>query len=144
MEDAPQLMALRSQAGAAMVAAPASAQVPAGLSTTRQADGLFYLTAQVNGKPVRFIVDTGASLVVLSKDDAARTGVQRGEVISATTANGATAMQRATIEQFDLAGRQLRDVRAIVAGQGDVSLIGQNVLAQMDRVVIEGTTLQLR
>ena len=115
-----------------------------GISAYRQADGLFYITAPVNGQPVRFIVDTGASVVVLSKADALRSGVLAGPMISATTANGTSDMRRATIRNFELAGRRMQSVPAIIALSGDVSLVGQNVLNRMASLSIEGDQLRLR
>jgi len=42
----------------------------------RGPDGHFYADAQVNGTTIRFLVDTGASLVVLTREDAQRAGIQ--------------------------------------------------------------------
>ena len=125
-------------------AAGAASLAPSGISTYRQADGLFYITAPVNGRPVRFIVDTGASVVVLSKADALRTGVMAGPMIAATTANGTSDMRRATIQNFELAGRRMESVPAMIAAGGDVSLVGENVLSRMASVSIEGDQLRLR
>lgn len=110
----------------------------------RHSDGLFYLTAPVNGQPVRFIVDTGASMVVLGGADAARTGVLSGAPVAAITAGGSSAMNRATIARLDLAGRRLHDVQAVIASEGQVSLIGQNALSQLDSVSFKGNELIIR
>jgi aspartyl protease family protein len=134
------IAAVAAQNLTAQVATPSHPVV----STYRQADGLFYITAPVNGQPVRFIIDTGASVVVLSKADALRTGVLTGPVILATTANGTSDMRRATIQNFELAGRRMQSVPAIIALSGDVSLIGQNVLGRMASLSIEGDQMRLR
>ena len=56
--------------------------VPSGggrtLALTRSEDGGYYLMGQVNGTPVRFLIDTGAGDIVLSPDDARRVGVDLG------------------------------------------------------------------
>src|SRR5690242_17104976 len=81
---------LKSGGGAGNEAAPvaAAATTPKRISSTdpvtapaprelrRGPDGHFYADAQVNGTTIRFLVDTGASLVVLSREDAQRAGLQ--------------------------------------------------------------------
>ncbi|RZM33591.1 MAG: TIGR02281 family clan AA aspartic protease, partial [Sphingomonas sp.] len=64
---------------AAAVPAP-PAQTASGDATRahKEADGLFYVTAKVNGTPIRFVVDTGANVVVLTGSDARRAGVTSG------------------------------------------------------------------
>ena len=55
--------------------------VPSGERTlvlTRSEDGGYYLVGQVNGTPVRFLIDTGAGDIVLSPDDARRVGIDTG------------------------------------------------------------------
>ena len=112
----------------------------------RAADGLFYVTANVNGQPVRFLVDTGASVVVLSPHDAARTGLadQARYTAHIDTANGSAPMAWTTIERVEIGGRQVSGLRAAVVQQGlSVSLLGQNALAKLGPVTMEGDRLRL-
>lgn len=111
----------------------------------RAADGLFYIDAAVNGVPVRFLVDTGASVTVLTKDDAARAGVApAGAATTIATVAGDTAMHWGSIERVDLGDAEIGDVAAaIVARPGGVSLLGQNVLRRMRTVSIERDLLTL-
>ena len=54
----------------AQVEASSATAISSGTEITRSADGLFYVTAIVNGAPVRFVVDTGSTIVVLTPEDA--------------------------------------------------------------------------
>jgi len=66
-----------------VLTAPGELQVP------RDADGHFHILGSINGVPVRFLVDTGASLVTVSESFARRAGLQGGTPIVFQTANGA-------------------------------------------------------
>jgi aspartyl protease family protein len=113
----------------------------------RAADGLFYVNAEVNGAAVRFLVDTGASTIVLTPADAARAGVlaaarfdHQGE-----TAGGAAAFARVTLEHVRVATTDGRRVPAAVAREGlGVSLLGQSWLSSLGSVTIEGDRMLLR
>lgn len=117
-------------------------------STTlqRQRDGLYYVNARVNDVPVRFIVDTGSSVVVLNAADTRRVGLanSEGTRVRVETAGGPSTMRLARIDSVGIAGQSLRDVEAAVMGTGlETSLLGQNVLSELDSVRIERGTLRL-
>lgn len=109
----------------------------------RHADGLFYAVARVNGAPVRFLVDTGSSVVILAPVDARRAGVDRAGPPSAVrTAAGTATMERATLASVTVAGRTLHDVDAAVAPASvTVSLMGQAMLSRLGSLRIEGDSL---
>ena len=108
----------------------------------RSRDGLFYVDATVNGAPVRFVVDSGASVIVLSAADAARAAVSARDGVSVETAGGAAAMRRAQIRQVVLAGRTLSDVDAAIVSQDlPVSLLGQSALSRLKSVTFKGDQL---
>lgn len=113
----------------------------------RASDGHFHATLEVNGRRVRFMVDTGASDIVLSRADAERVGLDPAELRylgSALTANGpvATAPVRLAVVQFgDFTDT---DVRATVnAGALDVSLLGMSYLDRFDSIQISGERMRL-
>lgn len=110
----------------------------------RSADGLFYLTASVNGVPVRFLVDTGASVMVLRSADADAIGATARSA-SRTRIDGiggSSAMAWTQVDRIAVGGKQVRGVRAAVARRGlSVSLLGQNLLARLGKVKIEGDRL---
>ena len=113
----------------------------------RARDGHFYAEAQVNGMPVRFLVDTGASAIALSREDAQRAAVSTDpamdEVIG-TGASGPVKGQFVTLERVSLGPAEVQDVEAAVLAGGKQSLLGQSFLAQFDAVTIEGNRMVLR
>lgn len=114
--------------------------------TLRQAsDGLFYVDATVNGERVHFVVDTGASVVVLNASDAARTGVgASASHVRVETAAGSSSMRRARIENISVAGQTIKGVAAVVMHDNlKVSLLGQSALAQLSSVSLKRGELTL-
>lgn len=118
----------------------------AGLEVPVAADGHFYVTALVNGAKVRFVIDTGASTIVLSARDAERAGFDAASLTfvgSAQTANGIVATAPVRIARFELAGAVDTDVVASVnGGELDTSLLGMSWLSRhevtfsRDRLII--------
>jgi aspartyl protease family protein len=106
----------------------------------KASDGLFYVYARVNGMPVRFLVDTGANLVVLTAADARRVGALGGVVNpidTIATAGGTSRMGRVTLERVSVAGRELAGVDAAVMHGGlSVSLMGQNMLSKLGPIML--------
>ena len=114
-------------------------------------DGHFHLDLDVNGVPVDFIVDTGASDLVLSQEDASRVGFDPQALPylgQARTANGVVGIARVSLDEVVLAhdGLEIRDtdVSAFVnEGELDVSLMGMGYLRRFARISIEGDRLTL-
>lgn len=111
----------------------------------RARDGLFYVNASVNGKAVRFIVDTGSNIVVLTKSDAARIGmVPSSDGAALQTVGGASAMQRGSVDHLVVAGQSITDVDAAAVDSGlAVSLLGQSALSRLQSLRFEGDRLEL-
>ena len=113
----------------------------------RERDGHYYLTLDVNGVPVDFVVDTGATQVVLTQQDAARIGIDVGALAylgSANTANGT--VRTAAVRLDTVALGTIRDtrVRAVVNdGQMDGSLLGMTYLSRFDSITIKDNQLIL-
>lgn len=118
------------------------------LSARRASDGLFYATLTVNDKPVRFLIDTGATHVVLNGQDARRIGdgVKRDESSAdLVTAGGVQAGQWVRLDKVESNGAELDDVAAIVTDNSlPISLLGQNVLAKLGDIHIDGDVLSIR
>jgi aspartyl protease family protein len=110
-------------------------------------DGHFYLTLDLNGVPVRFVVDTGASDMVLSAEDAARIGIPPERMVfsgRALTANGMVETAPVRIDTVSLAGVTDEGVRAVVnRGDLDDSLLGMSYLRRFDRLEISGSRMVL-
>jgi len=113
----------------------------------RMFDGHFYLTARLNGEPVDFVVDTGATDVVLTKDDAAKIGINMGDLAftgRAYTANGAVRTATATVDEVRLGDITDRNLRVFINdGEMDQSLLGMAYLRRFSRIEIEDDMLVL-
>ncbi|WP_246212753.1 retropepsin-like aspartic protease family protein [Marivivens donghaensis] len=110
------------------------------IELTMQRDGHYYLTALVNGVPIEFVVDTGASHVVLTEEDAKRLGFKSDDlrfVGSATTANGIVQTAPVRLETVELGPILDRNVRAVVNG-GPMrdSLLGMSYLSRFEKIEI--------
>lgn len=114
----------------------------------RAEDGLFYVDAEVNGQPVHFLVDTGASIIVLTAEDARRVGAVPDEAAFqhiADTAGGKSAMAKIKLGQMTVGQTTATSVNAAVAREGlGVSLLGQNWLSYLASVTIEGDRMTLK
>jgi aspartyl protease family protein len=113
----------------------------------RAPDGHYYLTAEVNGTPLRFIVDTGASQVVLSHGDAERIGIDTDALNylgRAYTANGEVRTASVRLDSIEVGPVRHENVRAVV-NQGDMegSLLGMSYLQRFSSIEITGGTLVL-
>jgi aspartyl protease family protein len=130
------------EAAAAVTASPASSDP---LVVRQARDGLFYVDAMVNGQSVRFLIDSGASVVFLSARDAARTGVRSGHgSVEAETAGGSASMKRTRIGDIAIAGQTISDVDAAIVGSGlKVSLLGQSALSKLGSVTFKGDRVLL-
>lgn len=115
---------------------------------SRSKDGLFYVDVLINGQSIRFLIDTGANVVVLTGADAARLGLQAdGNSLGPrmATAGGATPMAWAKLDHVRLAGREVRDLKVAVVKSGlPVSLLGQSMLSKLASVTIEGDRMRMR
>ncbi|QJU57593.1 TIGR02281 family clan AA aspartic protease [Sphingomonas sp. AP4-R1] len=114
----------------------------------RSDDGFFYADARINGHPVRLLVDTGASALMLPAQQARRLGVNMHALAydgHIRTSSGTARIARVTIDRMTVAGQTFEDVPAMILPRGDsVGLMGQAVLARFRSVSIEGDMLALR
>ena len=119
----------------------------ASVAIPRARDGHYYLTLQINGAPVSFVVDTGASDIVLSARDAARAGLRAQDLVfngRASTANGVVQTARVVLDSVTLGDVTERGVPAIVNGGAlDTSLLGMSYLERWRSVAIVGDRMVL-
>jgi len=102
---------------------------------TRGRDGHFRLPGTVNGRPVEFLVDTGASLVTVSAGFARQAGMEGGQSVTFNTANGP--MPGLVVRDVPVTAGSLAVGGATVGigletGQDAVALLGQSFLARFD------------
>jgi len=119
---------------------------PAPRELRRGPDGHFYADAQVNGTTIRFMVDTGASVVVLTAADAQRAGIQLpSERSMAMGVGGPVEIVPVTLDRIAVGGIEARGVQAaVVAEELPVSLLGQSYLQRLGSVEIRGDRMVLR
>lgn len=117
------------------------------IEVPRRTDGHYYLTLSVGDVPVEFVVDTGATSVVLSQEDAERIGIDTDALIYggiARTANGEVRTARVNLEGVRLGNLDEGRVRAFVnEGELETSLLGMSYLQRFTTVSITGGTLVL-
>ena len=130
-------------------AAPAEAAIedaPRETVLERRPDGHFYATAEVNGQPVRFLVDTGASTIALTEADAKRARIPFDPGRYVPVGRGATSVvtgQDITVNSIVIDGKRGERLRGVVMEGAEQSLLGQNYLRRLS-VVINGDTMTLR
>jgi len=119
------------------------------VEVARTSAGDFDLTAQINGARLPMVLDTGASSVVLTHDDAKAAGLPL-EVLNYTvnidTANGRTRAAPVTIDRIAIGGLEERSVEALVMqpGQLRTSLLGMSFLNRLQSWQVNGDRLILR
>ncbi len=111
-------------------------------------DGHFRIEATVDGTPVRFLADSGASLVVLSPGDARRLGFDPAALAdtqSFATANGTVRAAPVRLSELVIGPVRVRDLAASVNGAAmESSLLGISFLARLRAYEVRGDTLTLR
>lgn len=100
----------------------------------RNRSGQYHVLASVNGEPVEFLVDTGASGVILPADFAEREGLPKGQVFQTYTANGIGRAYETEIQSLVIGSIRLGPMRAAVAENmpGGYGLLGMIALRQLD------------
>jgi len=117
------------------------------IEVPRAPDGHYYLRLDINGTPVDFVVDTGATDIVLTQADARRAGIALDDLIysgRANTANGTVRTARVRVDEIALG--PIRDTAVPVwvnEGAMTTSLLGMAYLQRYERLEISGGTLVL-
>lgn len=104
---------------------------------TKGPDGHFWAEAKVDGRAVRFLVDTGATAVSLSKADAQRLGIDVSKLnyeYDVVTADGRTRAASVKLGSVAIAGARVANVDALVIESGlETSLLGMSYLGRLSR-----------
>ena len=115
----------------------------------RSWDGHFIATAMVEGNPVKMIVDTGASTVVLRIQDAKRLGIETKGLrytVPVQTANGSSQAARVKLDGISIGNIRINNVEALIAKPGTLhqSLLGMTFLSRLRSYEFAGDYLELR
>ena len=106
----------------------------------KQADGHFHVTLNVNGLEIPFLIDTGATTVILSQKDAQKLGFDPNKLAfwdSANTANGEVKLAPVRLATVAMERHVDRNIAAYVnAGKLSVSLLGMSYLSKFSRLEI--------
>lgn len=141
-----------AQAAIPVIHAETAVSAPARPATTAQvtkgADGHYWAEAMVDGKVIRFLVDTGATAVALTADDARRLGYNpagldyRYDVI---TAEGKVKAAAVHLRSISIAGARVDNVDALVIERGlHTSLLGMSYLGKLQSFEATRTSLILK
>jgi aspartyl protease family protein len=120
---------------------------PGEIRIRQASDGHFWVTAEVNGEPVRFLIDSGATTTSLSRETAQRVGIapRAGFQAMVQTANGVVMVDRGRADSISIGPISRDDVAVHVSDAfGDLNVIGMNYLSTLSAWGVEGRSLVLR
>lgn len=108
-------------------------------------DGHFWVDAKVNGKDVKFLVDSGATMTTLDRETAAAAGVPVSERADqyVRTGNGIIRVSSGRVADFEIGTIKRSDVGVQVANSDDLNVLGMNFLSSLSRWGVEGRWLVL-
>jgi aspartyl protease family protein len=137
---------LRRPAREAVAETNRHAPAPGQVEIEAARDGHFYVDAEINLRPVRLIVDTGATVVALRQSDAATAGIRPGPgefVHPVQTANGTTNAATAVLDSITVADIEVRHVRALIIPDDKlgISLLGGSFLHGLQSFEVTDGTL---
>lgn len=137
-----------TQLAASRDAPPAAGNGFGTVTLERAPDSHFYLDMLVNGRSMRFLVDTGASSVALGRSDARRLGLTLYPddfTGVAQTANGPARIAPVRLDSMRAGPLDAGDVEAVVMDVEDgMPLLGQSFLRRLDEVTVRGDVMVLR
>jgi aspartyl protease family protein len=108
-------------------------------------DGHFWVEADVNGVPVRFLIDSGATMTTIGVSTAAQTGLRidpsREQLVR--TGNGLIKVALGRADSIDVEGVSRKRLTVFVAENDDINVLGMNWLSSLKRWGVEGRWLIL-
>jgi aspartyl protease family protein len=112
-------------------------------------NGHFFVKAEINGRTVKVLVDTGASAVALSYEDAKAIGLRPGSLdydIPVSTANGIAKAAGVSLDKVEIDGVRVSDVQGLVMPEGVMrgSLLGMSFLGKLKSFKVEDGVLYLK
>jgi aspartyl protease family protein len=117
------------------------------ITIRRQDDGHYWLQVDVNGKPVRFMIDSGATTTAVNGNTARETGIEvdtDGYPVFLNTANGSIAAQRGIIQSLKIGTHEIGQHNVVVSESfGDTNVLGMNFLDSMQSWKVEANVMTL-
>ena len=108
-------------------------------------DGHFWVEGEVNGEPVKFLVDSGATMTTIGRETAARVGVPvdgaRDQLVR--TGNGVIRVSTGRAESVAIGPIERDGLLLHIADTEDLNVLGMNFLSSLDRWGVEGRWLVL-
>ena len=108
-------------------------------------DGHFWVRADVNGHPVRFLVDSGATMTTIDRGTAIAAGVtidpRRSQLVR--TGNGMIRVSSGRADRLEVGGIERRGIGVQIADNDNLNVLGMNFLSSLDRWGVEGRWLVL-
>ena len=120
---------------------------PGTVELERSADGHFYANVEINGASVRALIDTGASAIALSREDALSAAVPTSIGMPNVVGRGADGEvfgEQVLLERVALGHQTAENMPAIVLNSGEQTLLGQSFLSKFGSVEIRGDRMVLR
>jgi aspartyl protease family protein len=106
-------------------------------------DGHFWITAKLNGRDVKFLVDSGATTTTIDRDTAraARVEISRRRDQYVRTGNGVIRVSSGRADELTIGGITRRNVGLEIADNDDLNVLGMNYLSSLRRWGVEGRWL---
>ena len=108
-------------------------------------DGYFWVDAKVNGRDVKFLVDSGATTTTIDRQTAKAAGIEissrRDQFVR--TGNGVVRVATGSADELTVGGITRKDVALQIADNDDLNVLGMNYLSTLSRWSVEGRWLVL-
>ena len=108
-------------------------------------DGHFWVEAKINGHPVKFLVDSGATMTTVDRATAVAAGVTIAPTADqfVRTGNGIIKVARGRAQSLEVGDIQRSDIGIQIAERDNLNVLGMNFLSSLDRWGVEGRWLVL-
>ena len=109
-------------------------------------DGHFWVDAKINGAPVKFLVDSGATVTTIDRASAIRSGAVASDARDqlVRTGNGFIKVARGSAQRLEVATIERENIRLHIVDGDDMNVLGMNFLSTLTRWSVEGRWLILQ
>lgn len=118
------------------------------IALKRQDDGHYWLQVDINGTPVNFMIDSGATTTAMNATAAADANIDvdsEGYPVIISTANGQVSAKRGSVQSMQIGPHKLANHHVVVSESfGDTNVLGMNFLDSMKSWKVEGNVMTLQ